>query len=280
MTIALPSFDPRLAQIAAQSTLLVLIMTTTDFGPSWLQALSFIAVTLAMDAARAGLTNTALNWKSAVPTGLSLSLLLRTHEPALWVAAGVLAMGSKYLPRIGGKHVFNPSCFAIAALLLLAAPHVWVSPGQWGTRPWLIALVFCMGGAVLSRARRLDIALTFLASFAALLLGRALSLGDPLAIPLHQMQSGALLIFGCFMLTDPRATPDSRAGRMVFAAAAASAAYILMFWFQLREGLFYALMLTSCATPLLDRILPGPRFAWPSHQGVEPSCVLLPASSA
>ena len=41
-----------------------------------------------------------------------------------------------------------------------------------------------------------------------LLLARAFWLGDPLAIPLHQMQSGSLLIFAFFMISDPRTTPD------------------------------------------------------------------------
>ena len=119
-----------------------------------------------------------------------------------------------------------------------------------------------MGCLILARVARLDIALAFLAGHAALLLFRAWRLGDPLAIPLHQMQSGGLLIFALFMLTDPRSTPDGRAARLLFGAAVAIAAHLLLFHGQLREGVFFALILVSCATPLLDRLLPGPRFVW------------------
>jgi Na+-transporting NADH:ubiquinone oxidoreductase subunit NqrB len=178
------------------------------------------------------------------------------------LAACLLGVGSKYLIRINRKHLFNPSAFAIV-VLLLTSDHVWVSPGQWGSRLWLVALIVSMGCLILARVSRLDLALGFLGCHAALLLFRAWNIGDPLAIPLHQMQSGALLIFALFMLTDPRSTPDSRVGRLAFAAAVAVAAHLLLFRFQIREGLLYALMLISCATPLIDRLLPGERFVWP-----------------
>ena len=47
------------------------------------------------------------------------------------MAAPVLAIGSKFLFRVRGKHLFNPAAFAIVALLL-TSDEVWVSPGQWG----------------------------------------------------------------------------------------------------------------------------------------------------
>jgi Na+-transporting NADH:ubiquinone oxidoreductase subunit NqrB len=259
--------DPRYGQIVAQCTLLALELFWLDFGPSPLQALVFIAGTQAMEAARARLLHDAINWKSALSTGLSLSLLLRTHEPLLWIAACVIGMGSKFVLRLNGKHMFNPSAFAIVALLLVSN-RVWVSPGQWGTQLWLVALAVSMGCLILSRVARLDITLAFFATHAALLFVRAWNLGDPLAIPLHQLQSGSVLIFGLFMLTDPRSTRDSRAGRLLFAAAVALLAHELLFRWQVREGVFYALVLVSCATPILDRILPGPRFAWPRPHGV------------
>jgi Na+-translocating ferredoxin:NAD+ oxidoreductase RnfD subunit len=260
------AFDPRYGQMAAQSVLLLVELVWLDFGPSPLQAAVFIIGTLLTETVRAQWSGAALNWKSAFSTGLSLSLLLRTHDPLLWVGAIVIAMGSKFLIRINGKHLFNPSAFAIVVLLLTTS-EVWVSPGQWGTRLWLLALAGSMGCLILSRVARLDIALAFLTSHATLLLFRAWSLGDPAAIPLHQMQSGALLIFALFMLTDPRSTPDSRVGRLLFGAATGGIAHVLMFRFQIREGLLYALILVSCATPLIDRLWPGRRFTWPRNEG-------------
>jgi Na+-transporting NADH:ubiquinone oxidoreductase subunit NqrB len=257
--------DPRTIQIAAQSTFLVLETAWLDFGPSLPQAATFIATALAVEGARARIMRVPVNWKSALSAGLSLSLLLRTADPLLWIAAGMLAIGSKYLIRYNGKHLFNPSAFAIVALLLMTN-RVWVSPGQWGTTIWLAALAATFGGLVLTRVARVDLAAMFLATYFGLLLAKAWSFGDPLTIPLHQIQSGGLLIFSMFMITDPRSTPDSRTGRMLFAAAIAVIAHAFLFRWQVREGVFYALALVSCFTPIVDRIWPGPRFAWPPSE--------------
>ena len=259
------TFDPRYGQMAAQSMLLLIELVWLDFGPSPLQAAVYIVTAQLTETARATWSGTEPNWKSAASTGLSLSLLLRTHNPVLWAGASVIAMASKYLIRSNGKHLFNPSAFAIV-VLLPATSQVWVSPGQWGTQLWLLALAGSMGCLILSRVARLDIAFAFLSCHAALLLFRAWSLGDPLAIPLHQVQSGALLIFALFMLTDPRSTPDSRTGRLLFGAATAGTGHVLLFRFQIREGLLFALIMVSCATPLIDRLWPGTRFAWPRHE--------------
>src|SRR4051812_25237819 len=139
--------------------------------------------------------------------------------------------------------------------------RVWISPGQWGTSLWLVALVAFLAILVLQRARRGDIALFFLASYAALLLARALWLGDPLAIPLHQLQSGSLLIFAFFMISDPKTSPDSRLGRFLFAAAVALAGYGLAFSMQMRPALI-ALIALSPLVCLIDRLVPAQRFSW------------------
>lgn len=123
----------------------------------------------------------------------------------------------------------------------------------------------CVAGLVLSRAKRADIALAFLGTYAALLLARALYLGDPWAIPLKQLQSGALLLFAFFMISDPKATPDRRVQRIVFAVVVAIAGFALQLGLYKPEGLMIALAALSPLVPLLDRWRPLPpaqRFQW------------------
>src|SRR6202012_4462501 len=148
----------------------------------------------------------------------SLSLLLRADALWLYALAAIIGIGSKFVLRVQGKHIFNPAGFAIVVLLLTSS-RVWISPGQWGTEIWFAALTGFFAILVLSAARRGDIAIFFLASHALLLLLRALWLGDPLSIPLHQLQSGSLLIFAFFMISDPRTAPESATGRFVFSLA-------------------------------------------------------------
>ena len=127
-----------------------------------------------------------------------------------------MAIGSKYLIRWKGKHIFNPANFGLVVLSLLFT-GAWISPGQWGTAPIFALFLLGMGGIVTGKAKRWDVSLTLLGSYAALIFGRAIWLGDPLTIPVHQLQSGALLIFAFFMISDPKTTPDARLGRVLYA---------------------------------------------------------------
>lgn len=255
--------DPRYFQIAALASLLAVNFVLVDFGARPLPTLAAIGgalLTQFVCARLAGLPD--FDMRSPLITGLSLSLLLRADAVWLHAAAAIIAIGSKFVIRLNGKHVFNPAGFAIVVLLFVASSHVWISPGQWGTEIWFAALTGFFAILVLSASRRADIAIFFFASHAALLLARAIWLGDPLAIPLHQLQSGSLLIFTFFMISDPRTTPDSMPGRFLFAFAVAASAHYLAFFMQMRPALYVALVALSPAIILLDRLIPAAPFRW------------------
>jgi Na+-transporting NADH:ubiquinone oxidoreductase subunit NqrB len=263
--------DPRHAQIAALATLLAYNFGWLDFGARPLNsALAIGSALLAQALCTRACRLPQFDPRSPLITGLSLSLLLRADEAWLHALAGVIAIVSKFALRIDGKHIFNPAGFAI--VVLLASPAaVWISPGQWGASVWFAALVGFFAILVLGAARRSDIAIFFLGTHAALLFARALWLGDPLAIPLHQLQSGSLLIFAFFMISDPRTTPDSRIGRFIFALAVATCAHWLTFFMQMRPALYVALFAVSPVIVLIDKFLPAERFRWtatpPTPQG-------------
>jgi enediyne biosynthesis protein E5 len=147
-------------------------------------------------------------------------------------------------------------------VLLLVSDDVWISPGQWGTEVWFAALTGCLAILVLSAARRADIAIFFFVSYAALLLLRAWWIRDPLAIPIHQLQSGSLLIFTFFMISDPRTAPDSRLGRFLFAFAVALLAHYMAFFMQMRPALYFALIILSPIILLIDWLVPAQRYTW------------------
>jgi hypothetical protein len=199
--------------------------------------------------------------RSPLISGLSLCLLLRTSSIGLALAAAVLAIASKFLLRVKGRHVFNPTNFALVLLLALDA-DVWVSPGQWGQSVWLAFLTACVGGLVVNRAARSDVTVAFLAAYGAVLFGRSWWLGEPMAIPVHRLQSGALLVFAFFMISDPKTTPRSRGGRILFAAGVALGASAVQFGLFRTNGLFWSLAAHAPAVPLLDRLLPGPVHEW------------------
>lgn len=253
--------DARHWQILALSSLFFLSRYISDFGASFTGLGAALSGAMLAQYIGARATGTAFQWKSAAITTLGITILLRASNPVFWFAAGLVGIGAKFLIRYNGKHIFNPACGGIALVTLVSA-GAWVSPGQWGQAPIVAAFAMGFAALVLSSAKRLDIALGFLGMFAALMFGRALWLGDPLVIPTHQMQNGALLVFAFFMITDPRSTPDSRLGRLVFAAAIAGFAAWLGWGPHVRGGMIYALAALAPLTILLDRILPARRFEW------------------
>src|SRR5207244_11764841 len=103
--------------------------------------------------------------KSALISGLSLCLLCRTNEPLLAVATAVAAITSKFTLRWRGKHVFNPTNFGLVVMMLVTG-QVWVSPGQWGSAATFGFLLASAGCLVVTRAKRADVTVGFLAACA------------------------------------------------------------------------------------------------------------------
>src|SRR6185436_16508473 len=157
--------DPRLYQIAVLSCLLLYGVLSLDFAISPLQAAVLLGTVLLAQAACTRLWRLpAFDPKSALISGLSLCLLLRTGSTLLAVAAAVVTVASKFVLRINGKHLFNPTNFGIVALML-ATGQVWVSPGQWGNAAFFAFLLACLGGLVVNRAARSDVTYAFLAFY-------------------------------------------------------------------------------------------------------------------
>ena len=255
-------WDPRLFQIATLGGLLGygVLWLGLDVDP-WTAAI-ILATVLAAQLVGTRVTGRGrFDPRSALISGLSLCLLLRTNSPELAALTAVLAIASKFLVRVGDKHVFNPTNVALVAMLLLTG-QVWVSPGQWGSTAVFAFLLASAGGLVVNRAARADVTWAFLAAHAAFLVGRTLWLGDPLEIPLHRLANGALVLFAFFMISDPRTTPDSRAGRILFAIVVAAGAYVIQYRLFQTNPLLWSLAVCSLAVPLIDRLLPGRRYDW------------------
>jgi Na+-transporting NADH:ubiquinone oxidoreductase subunit NqrB len=268
-----PRLDPRLYQIAVLASLLAYGLLVLDFEVRPVQAALLLATVLVTQYVCTRLWRLPqYDPKSALISGLSLCLLLRTNHLELAFVCAVITIASKFVIRWNGKHVFNPTNFGIVAMML-ATGAVWVSPGQWGNVAFFGFLMACLGGLVVNRASRSDVTYAFLASYLAIQFGYALWLGQRLAIPIHRLESGALLLFTFFMISDPRTTPDSRAGRILFAMLVAGGAAFVQFVLFRTNGLLWSLALFSMAVPLIDRWLPGDRYQWaratPSTPGVD-----------
>jgi enediyne biosynthesis protein E5 len=255
--------DPRLYQIAVLASLLVYGMAGLDFEITAPRAALLLLTVLATQAIGDRIEGRPPNLRSALISGLSLCLLVRTNRTDLAILAAVVTIGAKFVIRYRGKHIFNPTNGGIVAMLLLT-DQVWVSPGQWGSVAFFAFLMACLGGLVVNRASRSDVTYAFIAFYSALLSGRSWYLGEPFTIPLHRLESGALLLFTFFMISDPKTTPDSRAGRVLFAALVACGAWYVQFRLFRTNGLLWSLATFSLLVPLIDLVLPGAKYKWTS----------------
>ncbi len=254
--------DPRYYQIAVLSSLLLFGVFALDFGIRWQNAMAIVATALCVQYLGSRYARLPrFDPLSPLITSLSLTLLLRTDDVMLASIAAIIAIGSKFLIRVGGKHVFNPANVALVTMML-ASDHAWVSSGQWGSAALGAFTLACLGSLVLTRARRAETTIAFLVFFAALLFGRAAWLGDPWSIPMHQLQNGALLIFAFFMISDPKTTPDSPHGRILYAAIVAAAAFTIQFIYYTPNGPILALIMSAPLVPLIDRIMRGRQYQW------------------
>lgn len=255
-------YDPRIYQIIILTSLVMYGVFRLDFEVRAVHAASIlITVLLTQYICSRVFGLPEYDPRSPLISGLSLCLLLRTDSLSLIVLTAFITIFSKFTLRRNGKHIFNPTNFGLVVMMLIT-DQIWVSPGQWGSAAFFGFLILCLGGLVVNRASRSDVTYAFLGFYVALLFGRALWLGDPLQIPLHQIESGAFLIFAFFMISDPKTTPDSRAGRILFAFLVAFGAYMLRFKLYETNGLLWSLAFFAMFVPLIDRLIPGNHYEW------------------
>lgn len=199
---------------------------------------------------------------SALITGLSLSLLLKTgHGYTSWFAA-FLAVSSKFAFRIRKKHLFNPSAVGMVATILITH-DAWFSPAQWGNGTILFFLVLTLGTIVVTQVQKLDCSLSFLLTFGALLYCRqVLSLGWPSDYFLHSISSGSLLLFSFFMISDPRTSPDHPLARVGWAIGIAILAFYLAAFRWMYNTPIWTLVILAPLVPALDLLFPARSFHW------------------
>jgi len=201
---------------------------------------------------------------SVLISAMSLCLLLKTNHWYTSLFACFLTVTSKYVFRFGKKHVFNPSAFGIAATLLIT-DDAWLSPGQWGSNAILFFLIAVLGTIVVTRVQKLDTSLAFILTFTGLLYWRQVFvLGWPLDHFVHSISTGSLLLFGFFMISDPKTSPNHRLARIIWAMGIAIIAFYLTAFKWIYNTPIWVLVAAAPIVPLLDKIFSSKPFEWSS----------------
>ena len=184
--------DPRLYQIATLASLLAYGLFFLNFDITVARVAVLLTTVIVTQAVCDHVTtrgvrlkpdatcrSSVVNVRSALISGLSLCLLLRTNRLELAVLAAVLTIAGKFAIRFRGKHLFNPTNGGLVAMLILT-DQVWISPGQWGAAAFFAFLMASLGSVVVNRASRSDVTYAFIVFYGALLFGRSTYLGEPL----------------------------------------------------------------------------------------------------
>ncbi len=157
------------------------------------------------------------HFASAWVSGISVGILIHTNVAWPYALCAALSITSKYVLRVNGKHIWNPSNFGICAMLLLAHDFIATLSVQFGNdiRPNIV--IWILGSVIVSRLKRLHITVTYVASFFAFAALRSVivhqdfwTVAGPITGPMYQ-----LFIF--FMITDPKTTVTSKKGQILVA---------------------------------------------------------------
>ncbi|HET7890693.1 MAG TPA: hypothetical protein VFL34_04170 [Candidatus Sulfotelmatobacter sp.] len=188
---------------------------------------------------------------SAYISGISVGILVRS--PAYWPYAlcSALSITSKYVIRVKGRHIWNPSNFGISVMLFLAPETVASLSIQWGNYLLPMLVIWALGSVIIWRLRRFHITGIYVASFIAFAFLRSWMTGSPWQSEIAPITGPMYQLFIFFMITDPKTTVRSRRGQclVVFLVALLE---MVMRLDQIVYAPFYALFIVGPIAMLVE----------------------------
>src|ERR1700684_2384016 len=150
---------------------------------------------------------------SAYISGISVGILVRS--PAFWPYAlcSAISITSKYVLRVKGCHIWNPSNFGISVMLFLAAETVATLSIQWGNYLLPMLVIWALGSVIIWRLHRFHITGIYVASFIAFAFIRSWITGSPWQSEIAPITGPMYQLFIFFMITDPKTTVRSKRGQ-------------------------------------------------------------------
>jgi hypothetical protein len=264
------ALDPRYFQVIFQAIFLSYGIFYLHWSADWLHYIISIGVCLffqysadSLKAKRFLRPDEFNRWGfSVLISAMSLCLLLKVDHWTISLLAAFLTVASKYIFRINGKHIFNPSAFGIIVAIILSKDG-WLSPGQWGSNAIIMFSVITLGTIVVTRVQKLDVSLAFLLTYIGLLYWRQVFvLGWPMDHFIQSISTGSLLLFTFFMISDPRTSPNHPVARIIWAVIIAVVSFYLATFKWKYNTPIWVLVAAAPLVPLLDKIFKAKDFTW------------------
>jgi len=182
---------------------------------------------------------------SAVITGLGLSILMNfAHGLWLPLVPVFLAIASKYAITCNGRHIYNPTLFALVICLRFGQGMFSAAPAyQWGGSIAIAAFVVTAALVLfVFRIRRNALIVSFLGFYFVQLGLRAYVTRfhvPPETLFLGALTSASFYLFTFFMITDPQTSPFSTRGQ-IWMSFITVVADLILHRFEALSTLFFA----------------------------------------
>lgn len=188
---------------------------------------------------------------SAYISGISVGILVRS--PAFWPYAlcAAISIMSKYVLRVKGRHIWNPSNFGISVLLFLAPEAVATLSIQWGNYLLPMLVIWVLGSIIIARLHRFHITGIYVASFLAFAFLRSWMTGSPWQSEVAPITGPMYQLFIFFMITDPKTTVRTKRGQCIVVFLVAVVEMILRLN-QVVYAPFYALFIVGPSAMLIE----------------------------
>jgi Na+-translocating ferredoxin:NAD+ oxidoreductase RnfD subunit len=200
---------------------------------------------------------------SAYITGISVGILVRSPELWPYALCSAISITSKYVIRVKGRHIWNPSNLGICVMLFLASYTVASLSIQWGNYLWPMLIIWTLGSIIIWRLKRFHICATYVISFLIFSFLRSWITGHPWQAEFAPITGPMYQLFVFFMITDPKTTVHSKWGQCVVAFCVALVEMVL----RLAESVhapYYSLFLVGPTANLIE-------IWWTSRRGNTPS---------
>ncbi|HQU85827.1 MAG TPA: hypothetical protein PKY59_22005 [Pyrinomonadaceae bacterium] len=189
---------------------------------------------------------------SAYISGISVGILTRSPEFWTFALCAAISITSKYTIRVKGRHIWNPSNFAISMMLLLAPFAYSTLSIQWGNNLYAMMVIWTLGSIIIYRLGRFHITFTYVASFIFFAFIRSFITDQPFRAEVAPLTGPMYQLFIFFMITDPPTTVRSSKKAQAFVAFMVAFAEMI---FRLSENVhapYFALFTVGPIANLVD----------------------------
>ena len=248
----LKRFDKRYLAPVLVTMVLIVGQLTFGFLESWSRTFLAIGTSIAIEMLLGRIV--VGKWPhlaSAYISGISIGMLLRSPEIWPYAVCAAISIVSKYVLRVDGRHIWNPSNFGIVAMLVLASDTVASLSVQWGNNLLPMVVVWAFGAIIIHTLGRFHITLTYVASFLFFAGVRHLVTGHPFLAEAAPLTGPMYQLYIFFMITDPKTTVHGKRAQCLVTVciAAVEAGLRLM---QFVHAPYYALFIVGPIANLIE----------------------------